>query len=102
MTTLTIAVAVVGSAVLIVGGTLLGLKLRRWLSMRHAPAHNTCGAIAFTDIEGSSDLWAANPEEMGHVIDLHHDIIRRELSANAGHEVKTIGDAFLIVTKEPQ
>mmetsp|Transcript_17718 Transcript_17718/g.54977 ORF Transcript_17718/g.54977 Transcript_17718/m.54977 type:complete len:691 (-) Transcript_17718:167-2239(-) len=54
--------------------------------------------ITFTDIESSTQLWAAAPEEMPDVIAHHADIIRDAIKAHGGYEVKTIGDSFMIAT----
>jgi class 3 adenylate cyclase len=48
----------------------------------------------FTDIEGSTKLWEAHPEEMRAAL-ARHDALMREAIVNAnGHVFKTVGDAF--------
>ena len=58
-------------------------------------------AIAFTDIESSTSLWARAPREMGPAIDLHHAIIRDVVKECKGYEVKTIGDSFMVAFEDP-
>eukprot|EP00759_Apiculatamorpha_spiralis_P043447 PhF_6_TR40813/c0_g1_i3/m.61707 len=70
----------------------------------HAP--NPLGApevpvgILFTDIQGSSNLWGAEPNAMHKAVTLHHDTIRTILQEYKAYEVKTIGDSFMVVTKD--
>lgn len=48
----------------------------------------------FTDIEGSSRLWEAQPAAMRTAL-AHHDAhLRRAIEAHGGHVFKTVGDAF--------
>merc|ERR1719491_1467007 len=54
-------------------------------------------AVIFTDIQASTNLWANMPEIMSQAVDDHHDIIRKIIAKHTGYEVKTIGDAFMIV-----
>eukprot|EP01065_Artemidia_motanka_P039433 TRINITY_DN4834_c1_g1_i2.p1 TRINITY_DN4834_c1_g1~~TRINITY_DN4834_c1_g1_i2.p1 ORF type:complete len:1090 (+),score=171.84 TRINITY_DN4834_c1_g1_i2:68-3337(+) len=53
-------------------------------------------AICFTDIVGSSRLWNAGPDAMNMSIELHNEVMREHLIRQAGYEVKTIGDAFMV------
>ncbi|KAJ9456028.1 Adenylate cyclase [Diplonema papillatum] len=53
-------------------------------------------AIAFTDIQSSTQLWEACPAGMKVGLALHNDIIRDVISVTNGYEVKTIGDAFMV------
>jgi hypothetical protein len=59
-------------------------------------------AVMFTDIENSSALWAAVPEAMLIALDQHHTILRKVIAKYQGFEVKTIGDAFMIVHSDPE
>ena len=52
--------------------------------------------IIFTDIESSTNLWAAAPETMANALEVHHALIRRLINKYHCYEVKTIGDAFMI------
>jgi len=48
----------------------------------------------FTDIEGSSRLWEAQPAAMRTAL-AHHDAhLRRAIESHGGHVFKTVGDAF--------
>ena len=46
----------------------------------------------FTDIEGSTRLWAEHPNEMQMVQPRHDELIRRAVEAHAGYVFKTVGD----------
>jgi class 3 adenylate cyclase len=50
--------------------------------------------FVFTDIEGSTALWATMPEAMAEAQSLHDDTLRRELLRFRGYEITTVGDAF--------
>ena len=64
---------------------------------RIAPGLNSCtAAIVFTDIQRSTDLWEAFPEEMAVGLSVHNRIIRDDIAAHNGYEVKTIGDSFMV------
>jgi class 3 adenylate cyclase len=58
------------------------------------PEHHA--ALVFTDIQGSTALWEANPEAMSEALALHDSIVRKHLAENSGYEFKTEGDAFHI------
>ncbi|KAE8416613.1 hypothetical protein BDV36DRAFT_259589 [Aspergillus pseudocaelatus] len=53
-------------------------------------------AIIFTDIKGSTSLWETCPDAMRSAIQIHNDILRRQLGIIGGYEVKTEGDAFMV------
>lgn len=53
-------------------------------------------AIIFTDIKKSTSLWETCPEAMRSAIQIHNDILRRQLGIVGGYEVKTEGDAFMV------
>ena len=50
--------------------------------------------LLFTDIEGSTRLWEAEPEAMGVALRRHDAILRTAVQAAAGYVFKTVGDAF--------
>lgn len=52
--------------------------------------------LVFTDIKGSTLLWETYPIAMRAAIKEHNDIMRRQLRACGGYEVKTEGDAFMV------
>jgi len=54
-------------------------------------------AVLFTDIQASTTIWANAPEAMSQAVEDHHDLIRQILKQHRGYEVKTIGDAFMVV-----
>ncbi|OGE50127.1 hypothetical protein PENARI_c018G05980 [Penicillium arizonense] len=53
-------------------------------------------AIMFTDIKKSTSLWEVCPDAMRSAIQIHNDILRRQLGIFGGYEVKTEGDAFMV------
>ncbi|KAG2495779.1 hypothetical protein HYH03_006024 [Edaphochlamys debaryana] len=54
-------------------------------------------AMLVTDIEGSTTLWEALPEEvMARALSLHHRTVRRLLVKHAGYESSTEGDSFIL------
>ncbi|KAL4922877.1 hypothetical protein BDW62DRAFT_4141 [Aspergillus aurantiobrunneus] len=53
-------------------------------------------AIIFTDIKQSTGLWELCPDAMRSAIQIHNDILRRQLGIIGGYEVKTEGDAFMV------
>ena len=57
-------------------------------------SHEAC--IVFTDIVGSTSLWAQEPEGMQVALQLHNETARRSIDQHGGYEVKTIGDAFMV------
>ncbi|KAK4700749.1 hypothetical protein P7C70_g5496, partial [Phenoliferia sp. Uapishka_3] len=52
-------------------------------------------ALVFTDIRNSTMLWETNPG-MQTAIRMHNQLLRRQLRAIGGYEVKTEGDAFMV------
>ena len=48
----------------------------------------------FTDIEGSTRLWQAQPRTMEVALRRHDAILRRVIGEHGGHVFKTVGDAF--------
>ena len=52
--------------------------------------------LVFSDIEGSTPLWDADPESMSRAIDLHDTILRTALIRHGGYEMRTEGDAFKV------
>ena len=57
--------------------------------------------VVFTDIQASTAMWAVIPQIMVDALSRHHDIIRSIIGRHKCYEVKTIGDAFMIVTRDP-
>jgi len=50
----------------------------------------------FTDIEGSTQLWERQPEEMQHAHARHETIIREAMAAYGGYVYKMVGDGFQV------
>ena len=53
-------------------------------------------ALVFTDIKGSTKLWAYDSKAMKQALRIHNRIMRRYLRTIGGYEVKTEGDAFMV------
>ena len=51
----------------------------------------------FTDIEGSTTRWEANPQQMQAALARHDSLLRAIIEAHGGHVFKTIGDGFCAV-----
>ena len=58
-------------------------------------------AIVFTDIAASTACWEASTEGMRKGLKLHNVIFRALIAEYRGHEVKTIGDAFMVAFPDP-
>lgn len=52
-------------------------------------------ALVFTDIRNSTSLWESNGG-MQSAMRMHNQLLRRQLRAIGGYEVKTEGDAFMV------
>ena len=50
--------------------------------------------LLFTDIEGSTRLWDAQPEAMRPALARHDALLRECIEKHQGHVFKTVGDAF--------
>src|SRR5438309_4940115 len=51
----------------------------------------------FTDIEGSTKLWEAQPETMRVALARHDALLRRYIGTNQGQAFRTADDAFCAV-----
>ena len=76
----------------------LGVLRTQSGSSYKAPANKV--SLVFTDIEGSTNLWEANPGAMRRALDLHNKTIRKLIPEHAGYEYNTEGDAFAIAFHE--
>ena len=95
---LTIAGIAIGSflGLAAIVGTLTYFKLAS-RNNRYAPKDpDKPFTIIFTDIQSSTNLWAAVPETMANALEVHHELIRRLIGKYHCYEVKTIGDAFMV------
>jgi predicted ATPase/class 3 adenylate cyclase len=50
--------------------------------------------MLFTDIEGSTGLWEAHPDEMQGALARHDRLVREAIESAGGRVVKTAGDGF--------
>jgi predicted ATPase/class 3 adenylate cyclase len=50
--------------------------------------------LLFTDIEGSTRLWEAEPDAMTRGLRRHDEIVRSSIELAGGYVFKTVGDAF--------
>ncbi len=64
--------------------------------MVQKPAQIPSGTVTllFTDIEGSTRLWEAEPEAMTLGLRRHDEIVRSTIDQAGGYVFKTVGDAF--------
>src|SRR5436305_13337129 len=51
----------------------------------------------FTDIEGSTRLWEADPDAMRHALARHDALLRDIIESSGGRVFKTTGDGFCAV-----
>ncbi len=60
------------------------------------PASIPTGTVTFlfTDIEGSTKRWEADPEAMDAALKQHDAILREVIEHHSGYVFKTVGDAF--------
>lgn len=58
-------------------------------------------AFLFTDIEGSTRMWATHPNEMRISLARHDELLRVAIRQANGHVFKTIGDAFCAAFATP-
>eukprot|EP00796_Vickermania_ingenoplastis_P007387 gene7387-5201_t len=97
--------AVVPGAVAFLVFVWLAMYICCWVRGRdnHAAPKNPNKPVTllFSDIQSSTSLWAAYPEQMVEAMEAHHAIIRRELRKFECYEVKTIGDSFMIASENP-
>lgn len=53
-------------------------------------------AFLFSDVEGSTRLWADDRQAMSRSLQLHDDIMRSSIEVHHGHVFTTAGDAFCV------
>ncbi|HXW86935.1 MAG TPA: adenylate/guanylate cyclase domain-containing protein [Streptosporangiaceae bacterium] len=68
------------------------------------PARIPSGTVTllFTDIEGSTRLWEAEPAPMTAALQRHDAIVRSAVEDASGYVFKTVGDAFCAAFSTPQ
>eukprot|EP00667_Euglena_gracilis_P004077 EG_transcript_4091 len=92
------------AAGLVLIGSFLGWYIRKYgrRNNRAAPKDpSQAFCVLFTDIQGSTSLWATIPDVMATALDAHHALIRKLIAKHNCYEVKTIGDSFMCATKSP-
>ena len=52
--------------------------------------------LLFTDIEGRTRLWEAQPDPMHAALVRHDVLVRSAVEAAGGYVFKTVGDAFCV------
>ena len=58
--------------------------------------------LLFTDVEGSTRLWEAEPEAMARALRRHDEMLRAAIEQAGGYVFKTVGDAFCAAFSTPQ
>lgn len=78
-------------------GQLLDAPGEKYLTLLDREVEPPTGMVAlvFTDIRNSTSLWETNPG-MQSAMRMHNQLLRRQLRAIGGYEVKTEGDAFMV------
>ena len=61
---------------------------------RHTQFPSGTVTLLFTDIQGSTRLWEAEPEQMAAALRRHDAILRAAIEGTGGYVFKTVGDAF--------
>ena len=52
------------------------------------------GTFLFTDVEGSTRLWAADPDAMSASLRAHKSIVRDAIESRGGYVFTTAGNSF--------
>lgn len=58
--------------------------------------------VMFTDVVGSTRLWAADVEGTSRSLMIHDDIVRGAMEGNGGYVFGTAGDSFRAAFEEPE
>ena len=58
--------------------------------------------LLFTDVEGSTRLWEAEPQPMAQALRRHDEMLRAAIGQAGGFVFKTVGDAFCAAFATPQ
>ena len=58
--------------------------------------------LLFTDVEGSTRLWEAEPEQMALALRRHDELLQTAIDEAGGYVFKTVGDAFCAAFATPQ
>ena len=57
--------------------------------------------VLFTDLEGSTRLWEAHPQEMRDALARHNTIVRAAVESHNGIVFSTMGDGMAAVFARP-
>ena len=68
----------------------------------NAPAPSGVVTFLFTDIEGSTRRWEADPEAMRIALEAHNQALRRAIESHAGHVFNYTGDGMCAVFASPR
>ena len=53
--------------------------------------------VLFTDVEGSTELVTGRGDEAARaLLRAHEEVVRTQVNAHGGHEVKAMGDGFMV------
>eukprot|EP00756_Hemistasia_phaeocysticola_P021894 Hpha_TRINITY_DN15800_c7_g1::TRINITY_DN15800_c7_g1_i2::g.187046::m.187046 len=63
---------------------------------RNSKKMDTNASLVFTDIQSSTMLWEAHPQEMYEALMIHNSTLREVAREHGGYEVKIIGDAVML------
>ncbi|KAL9647749.1 hypothetical protein ABK040_015237 [Willaertia magna] len=69
-------------------------------ALRNAPKEPPL-TIMFTDIQNSTKLWNGLGKKMEKILQVHNEIIRKNIEIYHGYEVKTQGDSFMVAFANP-
>jgi predicted ATPase/class 3 adenylate cyclase len=58
--------------------------------------------LLFTDVEGSTRLWEADPDAMAAALRQHDELLRAAIEDARGYVFKTVGDAFCAAFETPR
>jgi class 3 adenylate cyclase len=75
---------------------LLTQAQREFKSEEPIDSNQNSPCMLFTDVEGSSKMWADDPISMMKQLEYHHKLIESISEKKNGWIVKTIGDAFMV------
>jgi class 3 adenylate cyclase/ABC-type proline/glycine betaine transport system substrate-binding protein len=76
-------------------GVLYYQRAKKKAGLKFAPRESPV-TIVFTDVQNSTLLWELEPKRMKQILEIHNQIMRRNVKAYCGYEVKTQGDSFMI------
>ncbi|EFC43159.1 predicted protein [Naegleria gruberi] len=104
-----VIVSVLGCALLVAAiiGACAFIVWRRHVARRnrilvYAPTEkDESFPIVFTDIQQSTKLWNAAPDDMKIALELHNQLLRKLLAEYEGYECKSQGDGLMVAFRDP-